>query len=259
MEKWNGVEGFLIDMDGTICKGWQAIPGATEFIKELKSKKIPFVLLTNNSSSSRQSYLHKMHTLGFDVVLDDILTSTTATILYLQFERPGKSVYVLGTPDFCKEIEEAGVQIVDQGPDIVLLAFDRTVTYEKINQAYHHLLNGAEFLCTHPDKLCPTEKGYDVDIGPFIDMFCSLTGAIPTVIGKPSRKMAEMASSHMGVPLQSLAMVGDRLYTDMKMAEDNGFTSILVLSGETTIEDLKKSEIEPDIVAASIADLGEMF
>lgn len=259
MKKGDKIDGFMIDMDGTICKGWQVIPGAIDFIQELKDKRKPFVLLTNNSSASRQSYFHKMRTLGFAVDLHDILTSTTATILYLKSEHPGKSVYALGTEDFCEEIKEAGIQIVDQQPDIVLLAFDRTINYEKINNAYHYLSNGAKFVCTHPDILCPTEEGYDVDIGPFIDMLSSLTGAKPTIIGKPSLKMAEMSAQHMGVQLDSLAMVGDRLYTDMKMSWENGFTSILVLSGETIAEDLKESSIEPDIVVASIADLRGIF
>lgn len=258
-EKGEGINAFLIDMDGTICKGWQVIPGAIEFIQYLKDEKKPFVLLTNNSSASRKSYLYKMRTLGFDVDLEDILTSTTATILYLQAEHPKKSVYPLGTPDFCNEVRDAGILIASHDPDIVLLAFDRTITYEKINKAYHYLLNGAEFVCTHPDELCPTENGYDVDIGPFINILSSLTGVQPVIVGKPNVKMAEMASRHMGVPLHSMAMIGDRLYTDMKMAWENGFTSILVLSGETVVADLMESKIEPDIVAASIADFIDFF
>ncbi|MGE4275169.1 MAG: HAD-IIA family hydrolase [Candidatus Methanomethylophilaceae archaeon] len=253
------VKGFMIDMDGTICKGWNVIPGALEFLQELREKGLPFVLLTNNSSYSRQSYLRKFHSLGFQVELDDILTSTTATALFLRTEREGRTVFPLGTPDFLQEIEEAGIEIREEGADIVLLAFDRSITYEKINRAYHLLLDGAELICTHPDRLCPTEDGYDVDIGPFIDMFRSLTGVQPLVIGKPSRRMVEMASRQMRIPVGGLAMIGDRLYTDIRMAVDGGITSVLVLSGETKAEDLETSEIQPDIVAASVQDLRGFF
>lgn len=253
------VQGFMIDMDGTICKGWQVIPGAPEFIQELKDRGLPFVLLTNNSSASRESYLRKMMKLGFPVRMEDILTSTTATILFLQGERPGKTVYPLGTPDFLQELEEAEVEMVEDGADIVLLAFDRSITYEKINKAYHLLSAGAELICTHPDRLCPTESGYDVDIGPFIDMFRSLCDVDPVIIGKPSRKMAEMSSRHLGVPVENMAMIGDRLYTDIRMAIENDMLSVLVLSGETTPEDLKGSLLTPDIVAASVKDLQGFF
>ena len=254
-----GVKGFMIDMDGTICKGWQVIPGAPEFIQELKDKGLPFVLLTNNSSASRDSYLRKMKKLGFPVRLEEILTSTTATILYLQDERPGRTIYALGTPDFIEELEEAGIELVDDDADIVLLAFDRSITYEKINKAYHLLLAGAELVCTHPDRLCPTESGYDVDIGPFIDMFRSLCNVEPVIIGKPSRMMAEMASRHLGVHVENMAMIGDRLYTDIRMAVENGMLSILVLSGETRPDDLKGSLYSPDVVAGSVKDLQGTF
>ncbi len=249
-----GVKGFLIDMDGTVYKGMEPIPGAKEFISHLGREHIPFVMLTNNSSSSRSHYLRKLTDMGFDIGIDNILTSTTATILHLQAHRPGKAVYPLGTPQFTEELKEAGIELSDAAP-IVLLAFDRTITYGKINHAYHLLLQGAELIATHPDDLCPTEDGYDVDVGPFIRMFEELTGSRALVIGKPNSAMVEMASLHLNVPVDELAMVGDRLYTDMRMAVDNGMTSVLVLSGEADRESLQASGMEVDVVAGSVADL----
>ncbi|MBQ7701686.1 MAG: HAD hydrolase-like protein, partial [Candidatus Methanomethylophilaceae archaeon] len=136
-----------------------------------------------------------------------------------------------------------------------LLSFDRELTYEKINKGYMFIKNGAEYIATHPDDLCPTEDDYDVDIGAFIAMYSHLLRKEPLIIGKPNRLLLDMAASEMGIPADSIAMVGDRLYTDMKMAYDNGLDSILVLTGETSLDDLKDSDIRPTYVLDSVADI----
>jgi HAD superfamily hydrolase (TIGR01457 family) len=249
------VSGFIIDMDGTVYKGSDVIPGAPEFIERLKERKVPFVFLTNNSSSDREHYLSKLTKMGFKVSMDNILTSTTATITYILKHHRGKTVYPLGTPKFIEEIKEAGIRIVDKGPDIVLLAFDTSITYEKINNAYQFIKKGSELIATHPDDLCPTEHGYDVDIGPFIRLFESMTGTKATVIGKPNKLMAEMASERMNVPLERTVMIGDRIYTDMKMAAHSGIRSIMVLTGEAKRSDVKDSGVRPTMVVNSVDDL----
>lgn len=137
----------------------------------------------------------------------------------------------------------------------MLLTFDTTIDYGKINRGYHHLLAGAELIATHPDDVCPTEDSYDVDIGPFIRMYESLTKKEATVIGKPNRRMLEMASSDMGLPVKEVVMVGDRLSTDMRMAADAGARSVLVLSGETDMELLRRSGMRPTFVARSVGDI----
>ena len=249
------ISGFVIDMDGTIYKGGKAIPGAPGFIDELKKRKVPFVFLTNNSAHGRRFYYEKVRGMGFDVGLENILTSTIATIRYLKGHRPGKTVYPLGSPQFNEEIRAAGITVDDRDPDIVLLAFDTTMSYEKINNAYHFLTAGSELIATHPDDLCPTEDGYDVDIGPFIRLFESITDRKATVIGKPNRRMLEMAAEAMDADVNDLVMVGDRLYTDIKMAYDNGITSVLVLTGETKMGDLEASDVKPTFIVDSVADI----
>jgi Predicted sugar phosphatases of the HAD superfamily len=258
MTQINDVSGFMIDLDGTIYKGGQPIDGAKEFISFLKKDNIPFVFLTNNSSSSRSYYVEKLNKMGFSIALENVLTSTTATLRYIRTAYPDKTVYPLGTEQFVKEVKESKIVISDD-PDIVLLAFDKTITYEKINDAYHHILNGAKLIATHPDDLCPTESGYDVDIGPFIRLFESMTGTKAEVIGKPNRKMIEMAALEMNADPAKLIMVGDRLYTDMRMAFDSGIRSILVYSGETRPEDLKDSDITVTYSVNSVADIEKML
>ena len=246
--------GFMIDLDGTIYKGNVPIPGAKEFISQLKTKGIPFVFLTNNSSHSREHYLKKLNGMGFDVSMNNILTSTVATIRYIKKNFPGESVYPLGTEQFVSEVKVSGITISDK-PDIVLLAFDRTITYEKINNAYNFLKGGSKFIATHPDDLCPTESGYDIDIGPFIRMFEQMTGTAATVIGKPNVAMVDMAASEMNVNRNGICMIGDRISTDMKMASDAGIKSILVLSGEASRNDVKIMKSPPTEVLDSVANI----
>jgi ribonucleotide monophosphatase NagD (HAD superfamily) len=124
-----------------------------------------------------------------------------------------------------------------------------------VAQAHDFILGGAELIATHPDDLCPTEDSYDVDIGPFIRLFESLADVKANVIGKPNRIMLDMAASAMGIPAENVAMVGDRLYTDIKMAADAGTPSVLVLSGETKREDLECSCVRPTYVVDSVADI----
>ncbi len=207
--------GFMIDMDGTVYKGVNKIDGADGFIAALRSRNIPFVFLTNNSAYCRKHYLDKLVGMGFDVTMDNVLTSTVATIRFILSERPGKKVYPIASPEVVKDLEEAGLQLSYDDPDIVLLAYDRTITFDKINAGYKFIMSGAELIATHPDNLCPTEDFYDVDIGPFIDMFKSLCDVKPIVIGKPNSLMLEMAAREMGVDPEGTVMVGDRLYTDM--------------------------------------------
>ena len=247
--------GFMIDMDGTVYKGGDVIPGAIEFIEALKARDIPFVFLTNNSSGARDRYLQKLLRMGFDVDISNVLTSAVATARYILSERPGSRVYAVASPEVTDEFRAAGIDMTDEDPDIVLLTFDRTITYEKINRAYRALMDGAELIATHPDDLCPTEDAYDIDIGPFIRMFEQMCQTKATVIGKPNRLMLEMAAREMGVDPSGTVMVGDRLYTDIEMALQAGTGSILVLSGETTEEMLEESGKHPSHVLGSVAEI----
>ena len=246
---------FTLDMDGTIYLGDEPIPGALDFINTLKERKIPFRFLTNNSSNKRDVYCARLNRMGFDVDTSSILTSTIATLRYIRDRFPGKSVFPIGVPGFVEEVEEAGIPIDVNDPDIVLLAFDRTITYDKINRAYKLLRNGKVFIATHPDDLCPAKGGYDIDIGPFIRMFEQMTGTEAIIIGKPNRLMLEMVASDIGCRLEDIVMVGDRLYTDIRMGVECGVDSVAVLSGEVTREDIDSSEIRPTYICDTVRDI----
>ena len=251
--------GLMLDMDGTVYKGGVPISGARELISFLRDQRVPFVFLTNNSSHPRSFYGDKLRRLGFDVTDRDVLTSTIATIRFLLSQRMGRTVYPVAVPGVVDELREAGIPLVEDDPDIVLLTFDTTITYEKINRAYRFLKGGAELIATHPDDLCPTEDSYDIDIGPFIRMFEQMCQTTATVIGKPNRLMLEMAAREMGVDPGECVMIGDRLYTDIAMAQNAGTQSVLVLSGETDEGMLEGSDIHPTAVLGSVAELPELI
>ncbi|HKM13846.1 MAG TPA: HAD-IIA family hydrolase [Candidatus Methanomethylophilaceae archaeon] len=250
------VSGVMLDMDGTVYLGDEAIEGAVEFIERLNEAEIPHAFITNNSSHTRDFYFNRLKNMGFSVTEDDIITSVTATAKYLNTKRSKARVFPLASPDVIEEFRSYGINITDDNPDTVLLTFDRTITYDKLNRAYHLILNGAELIATHPDDLCPTEGAYDVDIGPFIRLFESLTETKATVVGKPNPLMLEMAADVMGVDPRKTIMIGDRLYTDIKMAQDAEISSILVLSGETSEADLNKSTVQPTFIVRSVGDIG---
>lgn len=242
-------------MDGTVYRGDEPIEGAADFILRLKGAGIPYAFITNNSSHTRNFYYRRLVNMGFSVSEDEIITSTTATARYIRKYRPGARVFLMASQDVKEEIISYGIDVTDEDPDIVLLTFDRTICYERINRAYHLITAGAELIATHPDDLCPTEDGYDVDIGPFIRLFESLTRRKAVVIGKPNALMLEMAANALGIDRSDALMIGDRLYTDIKMANDAGIRSVLVLTGETSEGDLVSSSVRPDHMVESVAKI----
>ena len=167
-------------------------------------------------------------------------------------------MYPVAVPRVVDELRAAGIPLTEDDPDIVVLTFDTTITYEKINKAFHFLNSGAELIATHPDDVCPTEDSYDIDIGPFIRMFEQMCQTKATVIGKPNRLMLEMAAGELGVAPEDTVMVGDRLTTDIEMAVSAGTQSILVLSGETDREMLSRWGKNPTAVVESVADIPGM-
>jgi len=243
---------FLLDMDGTIYLGNRVLPGAINFINKAKASGKKTVFLSNNSSKNSHQYFSKLKRLGFQANKNEIFTSLTATIIYLRRNRL-LSVYPIGTPGFIKELKTSGIKINKKKPDAVLLGFDKTLTYEKIKKGYELIKAGIPFIATHPDILCPTEHGFIPDTGGFIAMFKKLTGISPRIIGKPYPTMIRSALEYYSCQREHTAIIGDRLYTDIKMGKRSGILSVLVLSGET--KSVKNASITPDIVVQNIGEL----
>lgn len=249
------IRGFLLDMDGTIYLGNRLLPGAIEFLDQCRLDQRRVLFLTNNSSKSAIEYVEKLVSLGIAASQQDVLTSGEATVSYMRAEGLGPRVYVLGTKPLQDEFARAGFDVVSEKPDAVVLGFDLDLTYDRLRKACDFVRKGVPFIATHPDVNCPTEEGSVPDCGSIIAAIRESTGRLPKIIGKPSREMIESAMRRMGLRRDELAMVGDRLNTDIAMAMAAGITGVLVLTGEAKLSDLDGSQFVPDLVVEGIGDL----
>ncbi|MCX8064903.1 MAG: HAD-IIA family hydrolase [Candidatus Hydrogenedentes bacterium] len=246
---------FLIDMDGTIYLGNKVYPGAKEFVDYLIATNRKFLFFTNNPTKDSDQYSKKLNGFGIKAGSDKILTSGMATLEYLRRQTNFKRLFVVAPPSFERELAKAGFILTDDKPEAVVVSFDITLTYEKLRKATYFIRKGLPYIGTNPDLVCPTEEGPIPDCGAIASLLYCATGRYPKYIGKPNPEMIQMALEVLGEDKAVTAMVGDRLYTDMEMAYRSGVTSILVLSGETKLEDLQKVERKPDFVFESVKEL----
>jgi len=246
---------WLLDMDGTIYLADQLIDGAKDFIDFLLIRQKKILCLTNNSSKSAAAYVQKLRRLGLDFITEEnIFTSGQATILYLQKHFADKNIALIGTPELEEEFIQAGIRIAAE-PEVVVLAFDTTLTYQKLWKLCDLVRKGLPYLATHADLNCPVKGGFMPDIGATIAFVKAATGREPdVVIGKPNLPILQAITEKFAYDLSKVVMIGDRLYTDVAMGE-KGIRTILVLSGETTREDLAQSAYKPDLVVNSVKDL----
>ncbi len=248
---------FVLDMDGTIYLGEKILPGAIEFVHTARETGRKVVFFTNNASKNPFNYVDKLNRMGFGAERCDVVTAGDVTIEYLKRNRPNESVYLVGTPALEESFKEAGIELSEKA-NIVVSSFDTTLTYEKLVIACDLIRNGADFYCTHPDFNCPTENGFIPDSGAIAALITASTGAEPKYFGKPYKETADMISELFGVPFSETAIVGDRLYTDIALGKNNGLMSVLVLSGETKIEDVNH-ENAPDIILDGIGEIIKYF
>ncbi|MCC6155962.1 MAG: HAD-IIA family hydrolase [Candidatus Hydrogenedentes bacterium] len=251
------IQSFLLDLDGTIYLGRNIIPGAVEFIAYLRESGRKFLFFTNNSSKNAREYAKKLGALGIACEAENILSSGEATVRYLLSETAYRRVYAVGTPSFEGELRDAGLELAESKPEAVVIGFDNTLTYAKLERACLLLREGLPYFATNPDKVCPTEYGYIPDCGSIAALLREATGRIPEFIGKPNPAMIRMGMRKIGATCDTTAMVGDRLYTDMQMAYNAGTASVLLLSGETKRADLDAAERRPEFVFESVRELHE--
>ena len=251
---------FLLDMDGTLYLDEQLFNKVPEFLSFIRQQGGRYLFLTNNSSRGVEGYIEKMRRLGIETTAEDYLTSADAAEHTLLTEFPGQQCYVSGTASLKAQLTGAGIQVADTLSDditVLLSGFDTELTFQKLEDACILLNRGAEFLATNPDWVCPTWYGYVPDCGSVCEMLYRATGRRPRVIGKPQPEMALLAMESAGFAPEETVLVGDRLYTDIACAVNAGIDSVLVLSGESTAEDLKTSETKPRWVLRDVAELTE--
>lgn len=244
---------FLFDMDGTINLGDEIIPGMEGFFEKLKDAGRDYYLLTNNSSRSHEHYVQKMTRLGVPVTREEVLISSDAFVNWMQKTKADARLFVLGTPQLKETITDAGFTItttLEEGADYVVVGFDQTLTYETLTIACRLIDKGVPYVATHPDVRCPIEGGEFIpDTGAMLELIKTATGKSPLLIcGKPYECMVDVALDRTGYKKEEIAMVGDRLATDIAFGLNNDILSIMVLTGEATMEDVEQGNIKPDII-----------
>ncbi len=255
---------FIFDMDGTIYLGNNVFPYAIDFINNLRKAGKKVLFFTNNASRSPITYLERLSTMGFSPSKEEIMTAGDVTAEFLVRNRAEKSVYLVGTPDLENDFKERGIKLLEgneASADIVVTSFDLTLTYEKLKNACRFIATGAEYLSTHPDLNCPIENGFIPDSGAISALVTATTGKIPTYFGKPYRESLDMISEFTGVNSDDMCIFGDRLYTDIALGKRHGVTAVLVLTGESTLEDVEKAEEKdrPDFIFDSLDDVNSMM
>lgn len=252
---------LALDLDGTLYRGGRLFDATLPFLARLRQSGLGYTFLTNNTSLSKAGYVQKLRRLGIDADERQISTPVDSLLAYLDNRLPEvKAITVLGTPSLCQEFERAGFRLTWEAPGAVIVGFDTALTYERLCRAAYWIGKGLPFLATHPDLVCPTdEPTVLVDCGSICACLSAATGRQPIVFGKPDAAMLHTICSRYSLEVDELAMVGDRLYTDVAMAQKAGAASVLVLSGEATAGEAAALDRPPDFVVADIGELGALL
>lgn len=245
----SAVKCFMLDMDGTFYLGDNLLEGSLDFLNKLEQTGRRALFVTNNSSKSADVYVQKLTRMGVRAPFLNVLTSGQAAGQYCLRELAGKRAFLLGNDMLREELTRMGVAIDNEHPDYVLIGYDTTLDYAKMTQVCDLVRAGLPYIATHPDFNCPTETGFAPDIGAIIAFIEASAGRRPDLIlGKPYAGIVEEALRLTGLQKHELAMVGDRLYTDIATGRNFGILSILVLTGEAAVEDIAKTGVQPDLI-----------
>ena len=249
------INAIFLDLDGTIYMGDNLIKGAIDFLNRIEERGIKRFFLSNNSSKSVDQYLLKLEKMGIPATKEEILLSTHDLLSWLKVENISET-YLVGTEGMKEMLEEAGVNTRSEEPQYVVLGYDTEITYQKLTKASIYLHNGVPLVVSHPDMVCPSPNGGLPDTGAYLALFEATTGVTPKhICGKPNPGMILHKITELGLETNACAMVGDRLYTDMEMADRAGVHGILVLSGEATAEDAANAPQSPSLIVDSVAQL----
>lgn len=253
-KKLRDVRLFLFDMDGTLYLGSRLFDFTKELLEAIKAAGKQYAFITNNSSKSVAAYVEKLGNMGIPAKEEEFLTSSQATAHYLNIHHRGKTLYVCGTRSLKDELSSAGFRITEDLGEVecIVMGFDTELTFKKLEDVCKILATrDVPYIATNPDYVCPTEFGSVPDCGSVCDMIFNATGKRPFVIGKPSPLMIELAMEKFGSAPPITAVVGDRMYTDIKSGAAAGALGVLVMSGETT------AEMFAEMIAETIADAAE--
>lgn len=266
MKNLQSIRHLALDLDGTLYLGGTLFDCTRPFLDRLRTLGIGRTFFTNNSSRSTRQYVTKLNALGIAAEASDMYSSTHCTLDYLRQERPDiRRLFVLGTPALREEfVENRFVETTDSAadePDAVIVGFDTTLTYPRLCRAAYWIDKGKPFIATHPDRTCPTDEPTLLpDCGAMCRLLEHATGRAPDVVlGKPDPRMLRGVMQRHALAPHELAVVGDRLYTDMAMARSAGALAVLVLTGETTAAEAQRATPAPDLVLSDVGALGRLL
>ena len=246
---------FFIDRDGTLTLGNNIIDGSIDFLNKLKKTNKIFYVLTNNSSKTANEHLEKFNKIGLNLRKKNVVVSIQPAIAYLKKHKI-KQIFWVANKSVSKYLFKEGFIFNGNDPQAVLLTYDNELTYKKIEKLTCLVRQGIPYYATHEDIVCPTANGSIPDIGTFIKVIEMTTGVLPNkIFGKPNKSFIDPILEKYKLTYNDAVIIGDRLYTDIKMAENSDITSVLVLSGETTREDYENSRIKSDIIVQNISGL----
>jgi 4-nitrophenyl phosphatase len=253
------LRGFLVDLDGVVYTGSEVVPGAPEFFALLRERRVPFLLITNNSSRRAEQFAERLAGMGITVRPEEILTSAQATAEFLAGTAPaGSSVYVIGEEGLLSCLEAQGFRLVDhERAEYVVVGLDRGFSYQKLTTAIRAVLNGAHFVGPNPDTSLPLEDGISPGAGAFQAAITAVTGVEPVIVAKPEPTMFSIGLRLLGSAPHEVAIIGDRLDTDILGGQRAGLATILVLSGIANAESAAASPIKPDYVLRDLGELAE--
>lgn len=253
---------FLFDMDGTLYLGDRLYDFTKELLQTIRDSGRQYMFMTNNSSKSAAAYVEKLAKMGIAATTDDMQTSSQATAFYLKKHHAGQRLYVAGTASLKAELVSHGFTLTENinETDCIVMGFDTELTFQKLKDVSFLLCTrDIPYIATNPDYVCPTEFGSVPDCGSVADMLFNVSGKRPVFIGKPSPLMPQLAMEKMGVTPQETAVIGDRIYTDVKSGLNADCTAILVLSGEATEKDLAASDVKPTLVMQSAKEIMDIL
>ncbi len=263
------IDGFIFDLDGTVYLGEAALPGAVEGITELRRRGKRILFVSNKPLEPRAAYARKLSRLGIPAAPEDVITSAFVLGYHLARTEPHLNLYVIGEQNLLDELRGHGLKVMNEfseqsalevieprGVDAVVVAFDRTLDYRKLNTAYQALRQGARFFATNADKACPMPGGAIPDAGGTIAALEHMTGRkLDLLAGKPSMLITQVALQRLELPAERVMMVGDRLETDIYMGQQAGMATAVTLTGVSRREDVARLAAPPDFVIETLAEL----
>ncbi len=251
-------EGVVLDLDGTVYRGNEVVSGVIDAIAGLRRRGIETLFFSNNPTKSQEAYADHLGRLGIEAAPREILSAGTVTTRYLAEEHRGDAVFLIGGEGLEAQFEAAGIEPVTDATtaDILVVSWTKSFGYSDLLAGYRALESGATFYGTDPDRLIPTAGGMAPGSGAIINAVAGTAECEPTkILGKPSVEAQHAALDALDVTPTRCLVVGDRLNTDIALGERAGMTTVLVKTGITTDADLKESDVRPDHVIDSLADI----